>query len=103
VKKTFRFKTRLQQLNSMEASARASLNFLEQLYLFHRQQGSRDISIPTLCNKPVDMWKLKREVTKHGGYNEVSLWRRFDTAWSLKTIILLRSPMTENGQVLHAT
>lgn len=55
----------------MEASARASLNFLEQLYLFHRQQGSRDISIPTLCNKPVDMWKLKREVTKHGGYNEV--------------------------------
>lgn len=55
----------------MEASARASLNFLEQLYLFHRQQGSSGISIPTIGNKPLDMWKLKREVSNLGGYAAV--------------------------------
>lgn len=68
---TFRFKTRLQQLNSLEASARASLNFLEQLYLFHRQQGSSGITIPTIGGKPLDMWKLKHEVGALGGYQAV--------------------------------
>lgn len=68
---TFRFKTRLQRLNSMEASARASLNFLEQLYIFHRQQGSSGISVPTIGDKPLDLWKLKREVTALGGYVQV--------------------------------
>lgn len=56
----------------MEASARASLNFLEQLSLFHRQQGSRGISVPTLGGKPIDMWRLKREVTALGGFITVS-------------------------------
>lgn len=70
---TFRFKTRLQELNSMEASARASLNFLEQLYIFHRQQGSMNrIAVPSVHGKPVDLWKLKRAVTDEGGYTEVS-------------------------------
>lgn len=68
---TFRFKTRLQQLNSMEASARASLNFLEQLYLFHRQQGSSGMTLPAIGGKPVDMWRLKREVSDLGGYHAV--------------------------------
>ncbi|ORY58689.1 JmjC domain, hydroxylase-domain-containing protein [Leucosporidium creatinivorum] len=76
---TFRFKTRLQQLNSMEASARASLNFLEQLYLFHRQQGNSGISIPTIGTKPVDMWKLKREVSNLGGYATVTNERKWTT------------------------
>ncbi|SCZ97679.1 BZ3500_MvSof-1268-A1-R1_Chr4-3g07364 [Microbotryum saponariae] len=74
---TFRFKTRLQQLNSMEATARASLNFLEQLYLFHRQQGSVGIHIPTIAGKPIDMFKLKREVTMLGGYHAVSSQRKW--------------------------
>lgn len=57
----------------MEASARASLNFLEQLYIFHRQQGSMDrIAVPSVHGKPVDLWKLKRAVTDEGGYTEVS-------------------------------
>lgn len=56
----------------MEASARASLNFLEQLYIFHRQQGSKDIDIPTIGNKPLDLWKLRKEVTALGGYAKVS-------------------------------
>ncbi|POY70604.1 hypothetical protein BMF94_6382 [Rhodotorula taiwanensis] len=74
---TFRFKTRLQQLNSLEASARASLNFLEQLYLFHRQQGSSGITIPNIGGKPVDMWKLKREVGILGGYQAVTNARKW--------------------------
>ncbi|GAA5848654.1 hypothetical protein JCM8547_004585 [Rhodosporidiobolus lusitaniae] len=75
---TFRFKTRLQQLNSMEASARASINFLEQLYLFHRQQGnSNSMTIPSINGKPVDMWKLKHEVGKLGGYHTVTNARKW--------------------------
>ncbi|KAM0792393.1 hypothetical protein ACM66B_005073 [Microbotryomycetes sp. NB124-2] len=76
---TFRFKTRLQQLNSMEASARASLNFLEQLYLFHRQHGHRNVTIPTVAGKPIDMWRLKREVAQHGGHVKVSNDRKWST------------------------
>lgn len=56
----------------MEASARASLNFLEQLYIFHRQQGSSGIAVPTIGSKPLDLWRLKREVNALGGYSKVS-------------------------------
>lgn len=56
----------------MEASARASLNFLEQLYLFHRQQGNAKVSIPTIGDKNVDLWRLRREVNQLGGYKEVA-------------------------------
>lgn len=55
----------------MEASARASLNFLEQLYLFHRQQGDAKVSIPTIEGKLVDLWRLRREVSRLGGYKQV--------------------------------
>lgn len=59
----------------MEASARASLNFLEQLYLFHRQQGnSTALTIPTINGKPLDLWKLKHEVANLGGYKTVSFF-----------------------------
>lgn len=68
---TFRFKTRLQLLNSMEASARASLNFLEQLYIFHRQQGIKEIIVPTVQGKPIDLWRLRKEVSGAGGYAKV--------------------------------
>ncbi|GAA5878392.1 hypothetical protein JCM16303_002757 [Sporobolomyces ruberrimus] len=74
---TFRFKTRVQQLNSMEASARASLNFLEQLYLFHRQHGSAGMVIPSIMGKAVDLWKLKREVGALGGYFTVTEKRQW--------------------------
>lgn len=74
---TFRFKTRVQQLNSMEASARASLNFLEQLYLFHRQHGSAGMVIPLIMGKAVDLWKLKREVGTLGGYFTVTEKRQW--------------------------
>ena len=68
---TFRFKTRLQCLNSIEASSRAKVNFLEQLYRFHKQQGNPRVSVPTINNKSLDLWLLRKEVHKLGGYDAV--------------------------------
>lgn len=68
---TFRFKTRLQCLNSIEASSRAKVNFLEQLYRFHKQQGNPRVSVPTINNKSLDLWLLRKEVHKLGGYEAV--------------------------------
>ncbi|KAJ6616266.1 PLU-1-like protein-domain-containing protein [Mycena sp. CBHHK59/15] len=73
----FRFKTRLQRLNSVEASSRAKLNFLEQLYFWHQQQGNPRVSVPTINNKPLDLYLLRKEVRKLGGYYVVTkkkLW-----------------------------
>ena len=67
----FRFKTRLQCLNSIEASSRAKVNFLEQLYRFHKQQGNPRVSVPTINNKSLDLWLLRKEVHKLGGYDVV--------------------------------
>ncbi|KAI0677218.1 PLU-1-like protein-domain-containing protein [Trametes maxima] len=68
----FRFKTRLQRLNSIEASSRAKVNFLEQLYRFHKQQGNPRVSVPTINHKPLDLWLLRKEVHKLGGYEAVT-------------------------------
>jgi len=65
---TFRFGTRMQQLNSMEATARANLNFIEQLTIFHRQQKHSKVTIPIVMKKPLDLWRLRREVIALGGF-----------------------------------
>ncbi|KAG5648789.1 hypothetical protein DXG03_000138 [Asterophora parasitica] len=69
---TFRFRTRLQRLNSIEASSRAKLNFLEQLYRFHKQQGNIRVVVPTINQKPLDLWLLRKEVQNMGGYDTVT-------------------------------
>jgi histone demethylase JARID1 len=63
----FRFKTRLQRLNSLEAASRAKVNFLEQLSMFHKQQGNAKATIPIIERKTVDLWRLRKEVNKVGG------------------------------------
>ena len=70
-RQAFRFKTRLQRLNSIEASSRAKVNFLEQLYRFHKQQGNPRVSVPTINHKSLDLWLLRKEVHKLGGYDAV--------------------------------
>lgn len=75
-RQTFRFKTRLQCLNSIEASSRAKVNFLEQLYRFHKQQGNPRVSVPTINHKSLDLWLLRKEVHKLGGYDAVCLMPR---------------------------
>ncbi|WWD22060.1 hypothetical protein CI109_106548 [Kwoniella shandongensis] len=65
---TFRFKSRLQRLNQLEAASRAKVNFLEQLSMYHLQQGDSDVSIPLIDRQPLDLWKLRKEVNKLGGH-----------------------------------
>ena len=72
-RQSFRFKTRLQRLNSIEASSRAKVNFLEQLYRFHKQQGNPRVSVPTINHKSLDLWLLRREVQNLGGYDAVCI------------------------------
>jgi hypothetical protein len=74
---TFHFKTRLQRLNSMEASARANINFMEQLFVFHRQQPGPRVTIPVIEDKPVDMWRLRKAVKELGGYTDVCRERKW--------------------------
>ncbi|KZT24551.1 hypothetical protein NEOLEDRAFT_1134959 [Neolentinus lepideus HHB14362 ss-1] len=69
---SFRFKTRLMRLNSIEASSRAKVNYLEQLYRFHKQQGNPRVCVPTINHKPLDLWLLRKEVKRLGGYEAVT-------------------------------
>lgn len=55
----------------MEATARATLNFLEQLATFHTQYYKSDVSIPVLGGRAVNLWQLRKEVAKLGGVTEV--------------------------------
>ncbi|KAH8914147.1 ARID-like protein [Atractiella rhizophila] len=69
----------LQTLNSMEACARANLNFMEQLYIFHKQQGSphSKITVPQINHRPVDLWRLRKEVHSQGGYQAITQARKW--------------------------
>ena len=58
-------------MNSIEASSRAKVNFLELLYRFHKQQGNPRVSVPTINHKPLDLWLLRKEVHRLGGYEQV--------------------------------
>lgn len=55
----------------MEASARANLNFSEQLFMYHKQYNSAEITIPVIGTRPVDLLKLRRAVASQGGYADV--------------------------------
>ncbi|CAO1625603.1 unnamed protein product [Sympodiomycopsis kandeliae] len=67
----FRFRTRLQSLNSLSADARANLNYQEQLQKFHTQQGRARVQIPVIDHRPVDLYQLKLIVKQLGGYDNV--------------------------------
>ncbi|KAF9993432.1 hypothetical protein BGZ80_002474 [Entomortierella chlamydospora] len=73
----FRFKTRIQKLNSMEGQTRTNLNYLEQLYKFHRQQGHPVYKIPQLDKRPIDLFQLRKEVTARGGYHKVTASKKW--------------------------
>jgi histone demethylase JARID1 len=47
------------------------VNFLEQLYRFHKQQGNPRVAVPSINHKPLDLWLLRKEVHKLGGYDAV--------------------------------
>ncbi|TXT12276.1 uncharacterized protein COLE_02686 [Cutaneotrichosporon oleaginosum] len=80
----FRFTTRLQRLNSIEAASRAKINFLEQLSMFHKQQGDATAYIPRVEHRLLDLWRLRKEVNKLGGVDEVNRLK----AWTKITVDL---------------
>ncbi|ODQ54061.1 PLU-1-domain-containing protein [Saitoella complicata NRRL Y-17804] len=67
----FFFKSRKQELNSMEAKSRTTTNYLDQLYKFHKQHGTQLKSLPLIDKRPLDLYQLKKEVETRGGYNYV--------------------------------
>ncbi|KAI7904086.1 uncharacterized protein BX663DRAFT_506344 [Cokeromyces recurvatus] len=74
---TFRFKTRLQKLNSMEGETRANVNYLEQLTKYHILTGKPVSKIPQLDKRPIDLYKLKNEVALRGGIQEVTRLKKW--------------------------
>ncbi|KAK9457741.1 PLU-1-like protein-domain-containing protein [Dipodascopsis uninucleata] len=75
--KRFWFKSRKQELNSVEAGTRANLNFLDQLHKFHKQRGVIINKLPIVNRKPLDLYLLKKSVDRANGFDEVcrrKLW-----------------------------
>ncbi|KAK9467189.1 JmjC domain, hydroxylase-domain-containing protein [Lipomyces arxii] len=73
----FWFKTRRQELNSMEGGTRANLNFLDQLHKFHKQRGLTFNKLPSVDRRPLDLYRLKKGVDLRGGFDIVckkKLW-----------------------------
>ncbi|KAI0380878.1 PLU-1-like protein [Hypomontagnella monticulosa] len=67
----FHFRTRKQELNSVEGSTRANLSYLDALSKFHRQQGTNLNRLPYVDKKPLDLYKLKKAVESRGGFEKV--------------------------------
>ncbi|KAJ2039706.1 hypothetical protein H4S03_001514 [Coemansia sp. S3946] len=73
----FRFRTRVQQLNSLEGKTRTNLNYLDQLYKFHAQQGNPLPKVPQLDHRPIDLFELRHQVTMRGGFQKVNREKRW--------------------------
>ncbi|GAC94117.1 potential transcription factor [Pseudozyma hubeiensis SY62] len=74
---TFRFRTRVQRLNSLSADARASQNYQEQLQKFHAQQGRKRVNVPVIDGRSVDLYQLKLVVSSSGGFDSVCRGRKW--------------------------
>ncbi|KAF8468142.1 PLU-1-like protein-domain-containing protein [Kalaharituber pfeilii] len=67
----FHFRTRRQELNSVEGGNRANLNYLDQLAKFHSQSGSSLSRFPCVDKRPLDLYRLKKAVEIRGGFQKV--------------------------------
>ncbi|ETS02873.1 PHD transcription factor [Trichoderma reesei RUT C-30] len=67
----FHFRTRKQELNSVEGSTRANLTYLDGLSKFHKQQGNNLHRLPYVDKKPLDLFRLKKAVESRGGFDKV--------------------------------
>ncbi|WYZ38240.1 hypothetical protein EsH8_III_000154 [Colletotrichum jinshuiense] len=67
----FHFRTRKQELNSVEGSTRANISYLDALAKFHRQQGNNLHRLPYVDKKPLDLYRLKKAVEARGGFEKV--------------------------------
>jgi hypothetical protein len=56
----------------MEGQTRVKLNYLQQLQLFHAQQGKKNFVKPPLVDRtPIDLHLLAKVVEEKGGPEEV--------------------------------
>ncbi|KAL7267666.1 hypothetical protein RUND412_009736 [Rhizina undulata] len=67
----FHFRTRRQELNSVEGGTRANLNYLDQLSKYHKQHGTNLNRFPSVDKRPLDLYRLKKAVEIRGGFNNV--------------------------------
>ncbi|CAI6295394.1 unnamed protein product [Periconia digitata] len=67
----FHFRTRRQELNSVEGGTRTNLNYLDQLSKFHKQHGNSLTRFPSVDKRPLDLFKLKKAVETRGGFVRV--------------------------------
>ncbi|KAK4509010.1 phosphogluconate dehydrogenase (decarboxylating) gnd1 [Mucor velutinosus] len=74
---SFRFKTRIQKLNSMEGETRTNVNYLEQIKKYHKLTGKSITKLPQLDKRPIDLYKLKNEVAARGGVQEVTRLKKW--------------------------
>ena len=67
----FFFKTRRQELNSVEGGTRTNLQYIDQLAKFHKQHGMNLNRFPSVDKRPLDLYKLKKAVETRGGFEKV--------------------------------
>ncbi|KAI4170030.1 MAG: hypothetical protein LQ343_005279 [Gyalolechia ehrenbergii] len=67
----FHFRTRRQELNSVEGGTRTNLNYLDQLTKYHKQHGLNLNRFPSVDKKPLDLYRLKKAVETRGGFEKV--------------------------------
>ncbi|KAK9768946.1 putative Lid2 complex component lid2 [Seiridium cardinale] len=73
----FHFRTRKQELNSVEGSTRANLTYLDALAKFHKQQGTNLNRLPYVDKKPLDLYRLKKCVEARGGFEKVCKMKKW--------------------------
>jgi histone demethylase JARID1 len=61
----------------MEGETRTNVNYLEQLTKYHLQTGKSIGKIPQLDKRPIDLYKLKNEVTMRGGVQQVTRLKKW--------------------------
>ncbi|RLN55794.1 hypothetical protein BBP00_00008329 [Phytophthora kernoviae] len=76
--KTFRFRTRVQQLNCIEGHSRAEGNFVEALRLFLYRRGEPMKELPCANGQLVNLHLLYKTVVSLGGYNAVCASDRWE-------------------------
>lgn len=75
--KTFRFRTRVQQLNCIEGHSRAEGNFVEALRMFLYRSGTPMTEMPRVHGQLVNLRLLYKTVVDSGGFDHVcaaKLW-----------------------------
>jgi len=68
----FKFRTRLQRLNDLDANSKAQNSYLDGLQAFWENQGQPMHRLPQLDRRPVNLFVLRKEVERRGGLATVT-------------------------------